>query len=52
MYVKAFLFFNVGLHFPLHFDFGKSKKKKKKISMDSPTQHNIMKIIMPSNVYE
>ena len=27
---KAFLFLFVGLHHLLHFDFGKSKKKKKK----------------------
>ena len=29
-YPKAFLFLLVRLHFPPHFDFGKSKKKKKK----------------------
>ena len=48
---KACLFLNVGLHFPPHFDFVKSKKKKKN-STDRTTQHNIMKIIVPSNVYE
>ena len=29
-----------------------NQKKKKKNSIDCPTQHNIMKIIVPSNVNE
>ena len=47
---KAFLFLFVGLHHPLHFDFGKSKKKKKITSLRKCEQ-NMTKIV-PYVVFE
>lgn len=38
-------FFNVGLHFPQHFDFGKSKEEKKKRKSTDSSTCSIMKII-------
>ena len=42
--VLGFFFFLFGLHYPPHFDSGKSKKKKKKNSSVSKIWHNDVKI--------